>query len=118
MRLAPQIQALFDTAPEEPLDALTVQQQRQLMRHLSDQNYLRFGLRPEPVGAVTDHAVPTDDGTITVRAYRPAKPGPLPGHVELHGGGWWLGSIDEALLGRRLTSGRRAAVPETTVRHS
>jgi acetyl esterase len=95
MRLAPQVQALFDTAPEEPLDALTVQQQRQLMRRLSDENYLRFGLRPEPVGAVTDHAVPTDDGTITVRAYRPAKPGPLPGHVELHGGGWWLGSIDE-----------------------
>lgn len=98
MRLAPQIQALFATAPEEPLDSMTVQQQRQLMRRLSDQNYLRFGLPPEPVGAVTDHVVPTDDGTITVRAYRPAKPGPLPGHMEVHGGGWWLGSIDEHVV--------------------
>jgi acetyl esterase/lipase len=95
MRLAPQIRALFDTAPQTPLDALTVGEQRDLMRRLSDQNYLRFGLAPEPVGAVTDYAVPRDDATITVRAYRPARPGPLPGHVELHGGGWWLGSIDE-----------------------
>ena len=95
MRLAPQIQALFDTAPQVPLDSLTVQQQRELLHRLSDQNYLRFGLSPEPVGTVTDHAVPAGDRTITVRAYRPARPGPLPGHVELHGGGWWLGSIDE-----------------------
>src|SRR5215469_15670373 len=58
MRLAPQIQALFDTAPDEPLDSLTIQEQRQLMRRLSDQNYLRFGLRPEPVGTVTDYVVP------------------------------------------------------------
>lgn len=95
MRLAPQIRALFDTAPEESLDSLTIQEQRQLMRRLSDQNYLHFGLPPEPVGTVTDYAVPTGSAIITVRSYRPAKPGPLPGHVELHGGGWWLGSIDE-----------------------
>lgn len=95
MRLSPQIQALFDTAPEIPLDSLTVQEQRDLIRRLSDQNYLRFGLSPEPVSAVTDHAVPAGGGTIAIRAYRPARPGPLPGHVELHGGGWWLGSIDE-----------------------
>ena len=95
MRFAPQIEALFDTTPEEPLDSLTVHEQRQLMRRLSDQNYLRFGLRPEPVGTVTDYVVPAGSAIITVRAYRPAKPGPLPGHVELHGGGWWLGSIDE-----------------------
>jgi acetyl esterase len=95
MRLAPQIRALFDTAPEEPLDSLTIQEQRQLIRRLSDQNYLRFGLHPEPVGTVTDYAVPGGSAIITVRAYRPAKPGLLPGHVELHGGGWWLGSIDE-----------------------
>jgi acetyl esterase len=95
MTLAPQIQALFDTAPQESPDSLTIQQHRDLMRRLSDQNYLRFGCRPEPVGAVTDHAAPADGRTITVRAYQPAKPGPLPGHVELHGGGWWLGSIDE-----------------------
>lgn len=95
MRLAPQIQALFDTAPQIPLDSLTIQEQRDLIRRLSDQNYLRFGLSPEPVGAVTDHVLPADGGTIAVRAYRPARPGPLPGHIELHGGGWWLGSIDE-----------------------
>jgi len=95
MRLAPQIRALFDSAPQLPLDSLTVQQRRDLLRGLSNQNYLRFGLPPEPVGTVTDHVLPADGRTITIRAYRPAKPGPLPGHIELHGGGWWLGSIDE-----------------------
>jgi acetyl esterase len=95
MRIAPQVQALFDTAPQIPAGPLTIQEQRDLTRRLSDQNYLRFGLRPEPVGAVTDHAVAGDGGTITVRAYLPARTGALAGHVELHGGGWWLGSIDE-----------------------
>jgi acetyl esterase len=95
MRFAPPIQAFFDAAPAEPLDFLTVQEQRQLIRHLSDLNYLRFGRRAEPVAAVTDYAVPAEHGEITVRAYRPGGRAPLPAHLELHGGGWWLGSIDE-----------------------
>jgi acetyl esterase len=95
MRFAPPIQAFFDAAPAEPLDFLTVPEQRQLIRHLSDLNYLRFGRRAEPVAAVTDYAVPAEHGEITVRAYRPGARGPLPAHLELHGGGWWLGSIDE-----------------------
>jgi acetyl esterase len=95
MRFAPQIQAFFDAAPAEPLDFLTVQEQRQLIRHLSDLNYLRFGRRAEPVAAVTDYAVPAEHGEVTVRAYRPSARVPLPAHLDLHGGGWWLGSIDE-----------------------
>ncbi|HEX5402289.1 MAG TPA: alpha/beta hydrolase, partial [Pseudonocardiaceae bacterium] len=90
------VQAFLDAARVEPLDFLTVAEQRQFMRHASDLNYLRFGLRGEPVAAVTDHEVPVDGGTIRVRAYRPtAGAGRLPVHVFLHGGGWWLGSIDE-----------------------
>ncbi|SRR6266568_449852 len=95
MRLAPQIQAFFEAAPKELLDFLTVQEQRQLIRHLSDLNYLRFGRRAEPVAAVADLMVPVDGGQITVRAYRPSNQAPLPAPIELHGGGWWLGSIDE-----------------------
>jgi len=94
MRLAPQVQEFLD-APAESLDHLTVIQQRQRIRELSDMNYHRYGRRPEPACVSADHAVPVDGAEITIRAYRPSAEAPLPGHVELHGGGWWLGSIDE-----------------------
>jgi acetyl esterase len=95
MTLAPQIQEFFAEAPDAPLDSLTVQEQRQRIRHLSDLTYRRFGRGAEPVADVTDYQVPVDGGKIIVRAYRPSRQAPLPCHVELHGGGWWLGSIDE-----------------------
>jgi acetyl esterase len=95
MRLAPQVQEFLDAAPKEPLDHLTVSEQRQRIRRLSDLNYHLFGRRPEPACMSTDHVVPVDHGEVTVRAYRPSTQAPLSGHVELHGGGWWLGSIDE-----------------------
>jgi acetyl esterase len=95
MTLAPQIQELFAAAPEESLDALTVPEQRQHIRRRSDLVYRRFGRDPEPGAEVTDYPVPVDGGEIIVRAYRPGSPSSLPAHVELHGGGWWLGSIDE-----------------------
>jgi acetyl esterase len=95
MTLAPQIQEFFATAPEAHLDSLTVQEQRQRIRYLSDLTYQRFGRGAAPVADVTDYPVPVDGGKIIVRAYRPSRQAPLPCHVELHGGGWWLGSIDE-----------------------
>jgi acetyl esterase len=96
MSFAPPVQLFLDSAPPEPLDFLTAGEQRELMRHLSDLNYLRFGQRAEHVAAVTDHAVPARTGEVIVRAYRPCMDDtPRPAHIFLHGGGWWLGSIDE-----------------------
>jgi acetyl esterase len=95
MTLAPQVQEFFAAAPEASLDSLTVQEQRQRIRYLSDLTYQRFGRGAELVADVTDYPVPVDGGKIIVRAYRPSRQATLPCHVELHGGGWWLGSIDE-----------------------
>jgi len=101
MTLPPQVQELLDANPKTPPEHTgTIDEQRQRIRRLGDATYLRFGRPPEPVESVTDHTVPVDGGQITVRAYR-ASTGrsgtrtALPGHIELHGGGWWLGSIDE-----------------------
>jgi len=95
MTLPPQVRELIDAGEPAP-PGLTIPEQRQRIRRLSDLTYLRFGSLAEPVGSVTDHQAPVPGGQVTVRAYRPAgQPGLLPGHVELHGGGWWLGSIDE-----------------------
>ena len=49
---------------------------------------------PEPA-AVEHHWVPVESGTIRVRIYRPATPGPHPLYVFLHGGGWCVGTLDE-----------------------
>ena len=90
------VQAFLDAQPREQLDFLTVAEKRQYMRHLSDLNYLRYGRRPEPGPTVTDHLVATPAGPVRVKAYRPAgATGALPAHLFLHGGGWWLGSVDE-----------------------
>ncbi|MQA97142.1 MAG: alpha/beta hydrolase fold domain-containing protein [Streptosporangiales bacterium] len=50
--------------------------------------------QPAPPVARADHEAKVDGGTITVRSYTPDLPGPLPGHVYIHGGGWWLGKLD------------------------
>jgi acetyl esterase len=94
MTLAPQVLEFLD-APKEPMGHLTVSQQRQRIRELSDLSYRRYGRRAEPACVACDYQVPARGGHITVRAYRPSAEQHLPGHLELHGGGWWLGSIDE-----------------------
>ncbi|HEX5113722.1 MAG TPA: alpha/beta hydrolase [Pseudonocardiaceae bacterium] len=91
----PPVRAFLEAARAAPPELLTVAEQRLFMRRGSDRNYLRFGRRGEPVAAVTDHEVSVDGGAIRVRAYRPTSEDRLPVHVFLHGGGWWLGSIDE-----------------------
>lgn len=42
----------------------------------------------------TDLMVPVDGGRILARVYRP-RPGRLPVHLFLHGGGWCTGGLDE-----------------------
>ena len=50
---------------------------------------------PEPVAEARDLAAPGPHGPIPLRLYRPdAAPGPLPGLIYYHGGGWLLGGLD------------------------
>lgn len=79
-------------------DDLPVARQRTLHRILSDRLFAEFGAPVTDFDGVitTEHRVPVEGGAIVVREYRPpAHTGPLPGYVYLHGGGFWLGSIDE-----------------------
>lgn len=45
--------------------------------------------------AVDDHTVGVKGGEITVRTYTPPGDGPFPAHLYLHGGGFWLGTLDQ-----------------------
>jgi acetyl esterase len=53
--------------------------------------YYRRG--PEPA-AILDLQLPVEGAEIPLRCYRPEGEGPFPVHVYLHGGGFWLGSIE------------------------
>jgi acetyl esterase len=54
-----------------------------------------LGDDPCEVGMVADHRVAVDGGEITVRVYTPQGDGPFPAHLFLHGGGFWLGTLDQ-----------------------
>jgi acetyl esterase len=95
MNLQPEITRFLNANPAEPLDHLSVADQRQYMRLATDLNFLRFGTRGPKVHEVSDHAVPVAGGHITARVYRPGPETSLPAHLSLHGGGWWQGSIDD-----------------------
>jgi acetyl esterase len=51
-------------------------------------------LRPAPGRVVeADYQVPVDGREILVRCYVPEGSGPFPGHLYLHGGAFWAGSV-------------------------
>lgn len=43
-----------------------------------------------------DRTIPTRAGDMAVRIYRPTVPGPLPVILNIHGGGWVLGNIEQS----------------------
>ncbi|MFC0529896.1 alpha/beta hydrolase [Phytohabitans kaempferiae] len=90
--LVPMLARIEAARAHLPDAALPVADRRAAIHRGMDQRAAAVALPPPPV-AVTDHTVPVEDGEITVRVYRPDAEGPLPGHLYVHGGGWWLGTL-------------------------
>ncbi|GAA4444624.1 alpha/beta hydrolase [Phytohabitans houttuyneae] len=90
--LAPMLARIEAARAHVPDPALPVAERRAAIHRGMDQRAAAVALPPPPV-AVTDHAVPVEGGEITVRTYRPDVEGPLPAHLYVHGGGWWLGTL-------------------------
>lgn len=72
------------------------------------------GSIPE-IGAVEDHEIAVEGGTISARIYRPRTHGPHPAVVFFHGGAWWQGGgeLNHVLTGdycRVLVEGLDAVV--------
>jgi acetyl esterase len=97
----------LDAAVREFLDAAnevnaqhgenSVAQRRASILSGSDRLFSRFAERPPDVAVQERRAV--DDRTdVRVRVYRPDDSRTLPVHVFLHGGAFWLGSVDEAVV--------------------
>ncbi len=65
------------------------------LRRVYAETNARFGLRDEGGVSTEDVVIPTDDGTIGARLYRPAAlaDAPLPLLVFFHGGGYCIGDV-------------------------
>jgi acetyl esterase len=59
-----------------------------------EMSFLALADEGPEVASIVDHRIPVDGGEITVRVYTPNGAGPFPGHLYLHGGGWWIGRPD------------------------
>lgn len=95
MPVHPRIAAVLATFPPrtEPVD--TPAERRAAMSAGWDETgSVLYGVEA-PLRDERDVRVPSEAGDVAVRVYRPA-PGTLPAYVFVHGGGWWLGSLDEA----------------------
>jgi acetyl esterase len=91
MPLDPQARAMIDRTVAlklPPTREMTPAQARESVRQRS------AALPREDVGAVRDHQVPVQGGTITVRVFTPRGTGAKPALVYFHGGGWVTGDID------------------------
>jgi acetyl esterase/lipase len=111
-QLLPEIQAVLDAAQQGPAPDLS--QGVDAFRKACDDGVFvlhKYVRDPGPLHAVLDLEVPVEGGTIPARLYVPDARSELAVHVHLHGGGWWMGSIDTAdPMARELAAGAGLAV--------
>jgi acetyl esterase/lipase len=92
MAVTPEVQGVLDlvaAAGEVPVDELTPE----LMR--ASYTAMNAITVREEVVSVVDRTIPGPAGDIPVRIYVPTtQPGPRPGLVFFHGGGWVIGDLD------------------------
>ena len=102
MPVDPRLQPLLDAvgaAGDEPveIDAADIAAARAFANEMANEMIeTTFAGPAEPAlagVAVDDHLVDVDGGKITVRTYTPSGGGPHPGHLNLHGGGFWMGTL-------------------------
>ena len=99
MPVLPELEPLLERirAAEGRLDSLPLAERRAMV-HQGIDSQLEHMVEPVPAAPYSDHLVAVDGGQITVRLYRPQS-GTTPGcHLYVHGGGWWMGTLDQSDL--------------------
>ena len=97
MPLLPSLQAALDaiaSSPPSP-EGLSPAEARAHAHAMMDQSFMALAADHPPVASEVDRRIPVDGGEITVRVYTPEAKPPLPCHLYIHGGGFWLGTLDQ-----------------------
>ncbi len=106
MPIDARLQPILDGARSAPAPdpSLSTSERRAHADAAMELSFMAFaGAGPE-VASVVDHTVAVDGGEITVRVYTPAGDAPLPAHLYIHGGGFWIGTLDHFDVNCRATA--------------
>ena len=98
MPLAPELVPILDAMNQGgalPTDKSPAELRAQ-MHEVMDTGILVFAEDPPEVARIEDYPVPVEGGEITVRVYTPPGTAPFPAHLYIHGGGFWLGTLDQS----------------------
>ncbi|MGA5302055.1 alpha/beta hydrolase [Nucisporomicrobium flavum] len=95
MGLDEAVRTFLATKPDSGDPDAPLEQRRTVIRAGTDSLFAMFGRPVPPAHREHDVEIPVPGGRIRIRVYRPGDEPGLPMHVFLHGGGFWLGSIDE-----------------------
>ena len=93
MPIDPRLKQALDAMAAVPKPVGTPAERRQQLHEAMRQLAAALPADAPGLSDVRDVVVPSLDGGVRVRVYRP-MPGLLPGYVYFHGGGWWAGDID------------------------
>jgi acetyl esterase len=86
--------------PELPAD-VSVSQLRVLLNESMMKNYVSHSQPSPELAACFERTISAIEGEIGVRVYQPSGTGPFPGHLNFHGGAFWMGNLamDESWCG-------------------
>jgi acetyl esterase len=99
MAILPQLKVMFEAQNNaEPMSAeVPPGQLREAMHAIIDQSYLALAKPHEPAAIEREISIPTVGGEILLRVYVPVPDElALPCHVYFHGGGFFLGTLDQS----------------------
>ncbi|MCO8273633.1 alpha/beta hydrolase [Actinoplanes sp. TRM 88003] len=95
MQLDEAVRTFLSTKPDSGDPDAPIADRRVAIHAGTDSLFTLFGAPVAPVHSEHDVEIAAGPGRIRVRVYRPSAASGRPIHVFLHGGGFWLGSIDE-----------------------
>lgn len=99
MPVLPPLKSFFDamTAPRPEGPEAPVADARAAMHTMMTQSFGALSAPAAPLPSERDYRLPVDGGEIALRVYGPGAGGaPLPCYVQIHGGGFWLGTLDHS----------------------
>ena len=96
MPVDPIIQPLLDAinAAPPPDPSLSVEERRALANQAAEKGFTATSEPGPEMRTVVDHQIPVDGGKIAVRVFTPNGTAPMPLHVNFHGGGWFMGTLE------------------------